>query len=250
MLTAERRQRILDLLEREGKLVAAHLAEQFQLSHDTIRRDLRDLADEGLIRKVHGGALPVTPNVPAFAARERTHGQAKSGIARVAAKIVKSGSVVVMDSGTTNLEIARFFPEDLLGTIVTNNVPLAVALSSHRRLEVILLGGTLMKDAQGTIGAIAIEALGRLHADVCFLGICSLHAEAGVTCFDFEEAQVKRAMVECSAEVVAVAIPEKLGTISPHAVCRAAEVTQLVTESSVPSAKLEPFRRLGVSIVQ
>jgi DeoR/GlpR family transcriptional regulator of sugar metabolism len=248
MLAEERKQRIFEEIVREGKAVATDLADKLKVSQDTIRRDLRELAGDGLVRRVHGGALRVSPNVPSFETRAVASIEEKRALARYVQSFVSAGSVVLMDSGTTNLEIARSFPPDLSLTVITNCMPVASVLANHPGIDVVVLGGTLFKDAQGTRGAVAIEQLGRLHADLCFLGICSLDAASGVSCFDYEEAQVKRAMVKCSADVVAVVPREKLGTVSPHVVCPAGELTHLVTTSTCPPESLEPFRKLGLSI--
>jgi DeoR/GlpR family transcriptional regulator of sugar metabolism len=248
MLTAERRQYILSILHRDGKIVAKDLSEELNLSEDTIRRDLRDLAGDGLLLRVHGGALPYSPATANFASRQEQAAAAKISIARVAARLVRPGQVIILDAGTTTLQVAQNLPMDLHATVITNNPPIAAALSDHSGLEVILLGGRLLKSSLATIGTTTIEELRRIRADLCFLGICSLHPEVGISTNYLEEADLKRAMIECSAETIALASPEKLNTAAPYLVGPLTELTEIITESSVSDEILQPYRDLGITI--
>ncbi len=248
MLTAERRQYILTVLQRDGKIVAKNLSEELGLSEDTIRRDLRDLAGDGLLLRVHGGALPCSPANSSFASRQEQATAAKTSIARVAARLVRPGQVVILDAGTTTLQVAQNLPLDLRATIITNNPPIASALAEHNALEVILLGGHLFKSSLATVGTTTIEELRRIRADLCFLGICSLHPEVGISTSNLEEAYLKRAMIECSAETIALASPEKLNTAATYLVGPVTELTEIITESSVSDDILQPYRDLGITI--
>src|SRR5215470_138224 len=144
-MAADRRRRILAALERDGRVVAAELSRAFEVSDDTIRRDLREMASEGLILRVHGGALPLAPPSAAFSAREKHGVAAKAALARAAVGLVKPGQVVLIDSGTTNVEVARNLPRDLRATVVTNSPPVAVAVAEHAAIDVVLLGGRVRK---------------------------------------------------------------------------------------------------------
>jgi DeoR/GlpR family transcriptional regulator of sugar metabolism len=157
--------------------------------------------------------------------------------------------VILLDAGTTTLEVARRLPPDLDATVITNSPPIAVALAEHPALEVTMLGGTLAKDAQAVVGAATVEALHSIRADVLVLGVCSLHPEVGITVMDLEESHVKRAMIENAAEVVAVSSAEKLGSAGPFVVAPLDELTHLVTERSVPADQLAPYRELGIEVV-
>src|SRR5579859_5087370 len=156
MLTAERRQYILNVLRRDGKVVAKQLSEELQLSEDTIRRDLRDLDGEGLLQRVHGGALPCAPATPTFKVRQEQLSQARLAIAQKAAQLVHDGQVVILDGGTTNVQVARHLSPDLHATIITNSPPLAAALEEHPHVEVVMLGGHLYKHSLVTVGAPAL----------------------------------------------------------------------------------------------
>jgi DeoR/GlpR family transcriptional regulator of sugar metabolism len=250
MLTAERRQYILTVLHRDGKIVAKHLSGELGLSEDTIRRDLRDLAADGLLLRVHGGALPSSPAMANFSSRQEQALSAKAAIARAAANMVRDGQVVLLDGGTTNIQVAQYFPPDLHATIITNSPPLATVLAAHQHIELIMLGGRLYKHSLVTMGAATLEELSMLHADLYLLGICSLHPEVGISTGNLEEAYLKRAMIASSAEVVALASPEKLNTAASYIVGELRELNEIITESTVSDDILQPYRSLGITITR
>jgi DeoR/GlpR family transcriptional regulator of sugar metabolism len=250
VLTEERRQVILERLRSDGKVVAAELSSSLDVSVDTVRRDLRELADAGLLRRVHGGALPTAVGARPYSDRREQAPAAKEAIARATIGLLRAGQVIMLDAGTTTLEVARHLPADLDATVVTNSPPIAVALAGHPSVDVTVLGGMLRRDADALVGAATVEALRSIRADVLVLGICSLHPEIGITVVDLEESFVKRAMIENAAEVVAVSAAEKLGSAAPYVVAPLEELTHLVTEESAPEEQLDPFRRAGVEVIR
>jgi DeoR/GlpR family transcriptional regulator of sugar metabolism len=250
MLTAERRQYILETLRHDGKVLATELSRQLNVSEDTIRRDLRELAEAGLLQRVHGGALPSSPATGPFTTRQRQATSAKAVIAQAAVQLIRAGQVVILDGGTTTLQVAQRLPVDLRATVITNSPPIAVALAEHPHVEVVMVGGRLYKDSLVTVGAATVEALHMVRADLCMLGVCSLHPEVGISVPDLEEAHVKRAMIARAAEVVALASSEKLGTVSSYIVGPLGELTHIVTERAVQDETLEPYRALGITVVR
>jgi DeoR/GlpR family transcriptional regulator of sugar metabolism len=249
MLAEERRDAILDRLRADGKVVAAELSSTLDVSPDTVRRDLRELAEAGLLRRVHGGALPPAVGAQAYAVRREQGADAKAAIARATSALVRPGQVILLDCGTTTLEVARHLPPELEATVITNSPPIAVALAEHPRVDVTVLGGMLDKEARALVGAATIESLRSVRADLLVLGICSLHPEIGITVNALEESYVKRAMIANSAEVVAVSSADKLGSAGPYVVAPLEELTHLVTEATAPSAQLAEYRALGIEVV-
>ena len=247
MLTAERRQEILSRLDRDGKVVASELVAALGVSEDTVRRDLRELAAGGLVQRVHGGALPLVVPAASFALRLHVAAEAKAELAEAALPLLESANVIVLDGGTTSLELARRLPAGRVCTILTNSPPVASALAEHPTAEVVLIGGRLLKDPQVAVGPEALAALREVRADACVLGICSLHPELGVTTNDHDEAHVKRAMVEAAAEVIALATADKLRTAAPWVVSPLADVTHLVTDAD--PAVTDEYAAAGVSVV-
>ncbi len=246
----ERKRHILDRLRAEGRLVAAELAEAFGTSEDTVRRDLRDLAAAGLIRRFHGGALPASPGVGSFASRSQRSPEAKAALAAKAAALLREGQTVLFDGGSTTLAVARALPAGLAITAVTPSPAIALALADHPRAEIILIGGRLDKASQATCGAAAYEAVRALHADLCLLGVCGLDAEVGVTASDYEEARLKRAMVENSDAVVAVVTADKLGTAAPHVVGPITLLNKLLTERSASDLVCAAIAGHGIAVVR
>ena len=248
MLTSQRKLLLLDLLRQEGKIVAKTVAAQLDISEDTIRRDLRELAGEGLLQRVHGGALPASPAMGDFAARQRIAADDKSAIGRAAALMIQPGQVVFLDGGTTSAQLVRHLPADLRATVITHSPSVAVDLVAHPSVEVIMLGGRLFKHSVVGVGSATVEAIRQVRADVYFMGVCSVHPEAGLTTGDFEEAGVKRALSAAAAETIVLASPEKLATASPYQVIALEELSGLVTMKSVAEEVLAPYRARGISI--
>jgi DeoR/GlpR family transcriptional regulator of sugar metabolism len=181
--------------------------------------------------------------------RSEQAAEAKTAIAHATSRLLRSGQVILLDSGTTTLEVARRLPHELEATVITNSPPIAVALAEHPSVEVTVLGGMLDKGARALVGAATIEALRSVRADVLVLGVCSLHPEIGITVNALEESYVKRAMIANAAEVVAVSSADKLGSAGPYVVGPLDELTHLVTEDSVPATDLSPYRALGIEVV-
>lgn len=228
MLTEHRRQILLDRLKRDGRLIAKDLSDELGLSEDTLRRDLRELAALGLLTRVHGGALPASPTVASLDRRRTMAMDEKRRLARAAAPLVERGQTVFIDGGTTNLELVRALPVDLKATVITHSPVIAAALEMHQGVDLILIGGTILRHSMVATGAMALDAIARLRAGIFFLGLTALHPEEGATTGNFEEAAIKRAIAARSAEVVTLATTEKLGAVSPHQIGPAEIVTTLV----------------------
>ncbi|TDF98844.1 DeoR/GlpR family DNA-binding transcription regulator [Paenibacillus piri] len=248
MLKEERHQVILELLHSEGKVVATELSIRLNVSEDTIRRDLRELDTLGLLHRVHGGALLQGPPIVNFEERHQQSPEAKLDIARTALQLVKNGQVIIIDGGTTTQKFAEQLPPQLSLTVVTNSPPIAATLASHPNVEVIMIGGRLLKGSIVNIGAGTIEALDQIRADLCILGVYSINPLIG-SVPDQEEAFVKRKMISVSAETAALVTAQKLGTASSYVVTETSKLTYLVTERNVSQEHLLPYRKLGVTVL-
>ncbi len=139
MLTAERRRSIIHTLQRDGKVLASELSRALHVSEDTIRRDLRELASAGALQRVHGGALPRSPATASFTERQQQVSGAKVAIARAAVGLIRQDQVIILDGGTTPLQVAQHLPSDLRATVITHSPPIALALAEHPLIEVILI---------------------------------------------------------------------------------------------------------------
>ena len=250
MLTQQRKQRILQLLQLNGQIIAKELSRELNLSEDTIRRDLRELAAEGLLQRVHGGALPASPAMGDFNARLNVATDEKKAIGRAAALMVRPGQVVILDGGTTAQQIARHFPPELRATVVTHSPTIAVELVNHREIEVILIGGKLFKHSVVSVGAAAIEAISRIHADIYFMGVTGIHPEIGLTTGDLEEAHIKRALSASAAETIVMASSEKLNAASPYVIAPITEASGMIVAQFVPPESIAIYEKLGITITR
>lgn len=228
----ERHKFIIETLEAKGRIGTNELSERFQISEDTARRDLREMASAGLIQRVHGGALPVSPAGLPFMKRYRISSEEKVRLARRAIQLISPGQLVIMDGGTTNLELARQLPRDLSATIVTNSPRIATETSEHPLLQVILLGGIFDKRSQMTLGAHVLGELALVKADLCFLGVHGIHPDVGLTTAGFDEATIKKAMMDASAEVAALVTQGKFGTAAAHKFADVSGLDFVVAEDS------------------
>jgi DeoR/GlpR family transcriptional regulator of sugar metabolism len=248
MLHEERRDWLLRRLTRDGRLVAREVATELATSEDTIRRDLRELAAEGRLQRVHGGALPSSPAVAPFDARRSIATAAKDAVARHAASLVEPGQTVIVDGGTTALRMAQSLDTGLVATVVTHSPTIAVALVEHPGIEVLVIGGRLFKHSVVTCGALAVEAVAAIHADACFIGVTGVHADAGLTTGDADEAAMKRALSRRAAETYVLASSEKIGTVSPHRVVEWVDVTAVLTDEHADERAVAALRAAGVDV--
>lgn len=248
VLAAQRKDLILALLRTDGRVVAKEVAAQLDLSEDTIRRDLRELAAEGRVQRVHGGALPASPAVVDYTSRAAIRRGAKTQVAALAVPLLRPGQTIAVDGGTTTLQVVQQLPTDLAATVVTHSPTVAVELASHPSIDVIIVGGRLFKHSVVAAGAAAHEAIGRITADVFLLGVTGVHPEAGLTTGDADEAAIKRAWVRRAAETYVLASHEKIGAASAFEVVPVNEVTAVLTDSDAPEGTINELRSSGVDV--
>jgi DeoR/GlpR family transcriptional regulator of sugar metabolism len=250
VLAVERRHRILESLARDGRVVAAQLAMALDVSHDTIRRDLQELADSGLLQRVHGGALLPNLTPLGYRERERQAPAAKRALAKAAARLLQRDAVITLAGGTSVVELAREVPHDFRATIFTTSAPVAIELASRPHIDLHLVGGRFEKAALETAGPTAVDALRAVQADVCFFSVWAIHPDVGISVGHVDDVPTLRAMIARAAEVVAVATADKLGTTTPFIVAPAEELTHLVTERSAAAALVTPYERVGIAVVR
>lgn len=248
MLAEERQAAIQDRLSRDGKVLAGALAQEFGVSEDTIRRDLRELAGKGVCRKVYGGALTPAPPSGPIGERLRLGAAAKARLAAEAVRLVRPGQTLLIDAGTTNLAIAAALPRDLPLTVVTNAPGVAAALAEHELARILVLGGVYDRLRGACLGAATLRDLERINADLVFLGACAVHPAAGVTAFDPAEAEVKRAMAARGAALAAAAASDKLCAVAPFQAAPAEALSHLIVEAEADPQALDRFRELGVCV--
>lgn len=250
MLTSQRKQLILQKLAADGQVMSKKLSEAFKVSEDTIRRDLREMSAEGLLQRVHGGALPASAAVVTFAERKNVQPDSKRAIARKAVQLIAPGQVVIIDGGTTTAELIANLPQNLPFTAVTHSPSVALGLADYPLVEVILIGGRLFRHSLVAVGSAAIENIAQVRADLFFMGVTGIHAEAGLSTGDYEESCIKRAFAARAAETVVMASAEKLNTASAWVIGDVSLVNTMVVEGTTPEKLLAPFKAKGITVVK
>ncbi|GMA49447.1 DeoR family transcriptional regulator [Alicyclobacillus contaminans] len=240
MLADERRRRILDWLERAQSATVSELAVMFGASESTIRRDLQELDEQGLLKRTHGGAVPL--EMAGFEATiQEKHAQRlaeKVQIAKRALDMIRPGDTVLLDSGSTTLQIARLLP-DMDVTVVTNSLAIAQELSTYQRVQLVVLGGELRTTTGAMVGPFTEMLLAQLHVDRLFLGANGVDFVHGITTPNAVEAATKRAMMRAAREVVLVADHSKLRQRSLVKICDMGDVDTFITDAPLSATDLE-----------
>lgn len=248
MLKKERQAFIIQQINIHNKVLCTDLGLQLNVSEDTVRRDLQELAEEGKLIKVHGGALSKSFH---FTIERNTvySLSEKQIIARKVVPLIKDGMQVVISGGTTIRELVKILPIDLNATFVTTNLPIALELLDHPNIEVIFLGNRFIKSAQMAVGAEVVQRLGQIKADLCLLGTNSIHPDFGISDLEWEIIEVKKAMISCAQKTVSLAISEKLSSIRQLQVCAIEKIDLLITELDPENQLLLPYKEKGLTVL-
>jgi DeoR/GlpR family transcriptional regulator of sugar metabolism len=249
MLKKERQAFILHQVNLHNKVLSSTLCQEINVSEDTIRRDLQELAEEGKVIKVHGGALSHSFSQVYFPSQNVYSHSQKKLIAEKAASLIQNGMFVITSGGTTILELARTLPPNLKATFISGSIPAVLEYMNHPNINVVLIGDKVSKNAKITTGADAIAKIQQIRADICFLGINSIDIENGITDNDWDVVQIKKAMIESSRKVVCLTIAEKINTVQPIHVCPIKKVDMLITELHPSDPILKPYQDTGVQVL-
>ena len=246
----DRQKRIASLIRERGVVRASELTDLFGVTDETIRRDLAHLAEVGLVRRLHGGAVAEhTREESNFDRRRREHQAEKVAIARAAAAYVTDGSTIILDSGTTTVQLARELKDKRDLVVVTNAVTNAVELMDNPNITVVMTGGVIRPTTFGTVGEMAVANLNELRVDQVYLAISGISIEGGLTYPGFEEAAVKRAMIAAASEVILLVDSSKFGRDSMVRVAPLETVTRIITDPGVDRQMEAHLRDIGVDLV-
>ncbi len=248
MLKKERQAFIIHKVNLHNKILSSDLSQEINVSEDTIRRDLNELANLRKIIKVHGGALSKSFH-NSFQHKNIYSLENKKIIAQKAASLIKDGMFVLTTGGTTIIEMARALPEELHATFFTGSLPAAFEYMHHPNIEVIIIGDRLSKNSQITVGGAAISKIKEIKADLAFLGINAIDIENGITDSDWDIVQLKQAMIESSSKVVALTISEKVNTTMRLKVCNVKDINVLITELKPENTMLASYASSGIEII-
>ncbi|MEE1755816.1 DeoR/GlpR family DNA-binding transcription regulator [Streptomyces sp. SP18CS02] len=252
MYAPERQQEILRLAREGGRVEVLSLAEEFQVTAETVRRDLKALDRAGLVRRVHGGAIPAgrLDFEPDLAERESTAADEKDRIARAAlAELPERGSVI-LDAGSTVARLAAGLPPACDLTVVTHALPVAFRLADHPGIALHLVGGRVRHRTRAAVDAWALRAYGQIRADVVFLGANGFSAQHGLTTPDLAEAAVKQALISAARRVVLLADSGKFGTEQFARFGDLADVDLLITDTGLSQEAAEAIEAAGTEVVR
>ncbi|MBV7390552.1 DeoR/GlpR family DNA-binding transcription regulator [Enterococcus sp. ALS3] len=231
MLKRERQNLILEELNAKKKILAIDLSRKFEVSEDTIRRDLRELDQLGLVKRIYSGAISLGPAVTTFEQRLSSNVEKKQALVAQTLPLLTEDSVILIDGGTTNLELVKALPEEFSATIVTNSPFITIEAIKKRNIKTIALGGIVAKRAAISLGVEALTVLDEMRIDTYLMGIYNFHPEIGVTVHSQQESQMKQKMCQVSDEVIAMASADKLNVYSNYICCTPEVVTILVTDA-------------------
>lgn len=249
MLKEERHTFIMRQINLHNKVLSTDLSILLNISEDTVRRDLKEMAEAGKIQKVHGGAVSKAFHYSFNGNSEVYALEAKQQIAAKTIKLLKEDMIVLTGGGTTMIELAKRIPEDLTATFFTISPIVALTLASHPRLKVISIGGQLSPSSNVHIGASVINQLSDVKVDICLMGANGLSVQEGMTESDWEVVQVKRAMIRSSKKLCILSIAEKLNSMERMKVCDLSQISYLVTELQPDSPFLSAYRHLDLQLI-
>jgi len=251
LLPEERRQRIVELIEQQGRATVEELAERFAISPVTIRADLEALARNAAIARTHGGALPAhAVDTPPSIQEPHRHTQ-KRHIGLAAAKLIEDGETIILDSGSTTIEIAHALRqrrwEEL--TVITNGLHIALELGAIPAIRVVMLGGLLRPTSRSLIGPGAEQMLAQLSADRLFLGVDGIDPKVGMTTPDPQEAALNALMIRMSREVVGVFDASKFGLRSLSVIAPLSALNIAITERTMDVEHIQAMLNCGVRVI-
>src|SRR5918992_2209341 len=252
MLAEQRRRAILDELETAGGVSVSALSERLRVSDMTVRRDLEELSTRNLLRKVHGGAVPVpkTAAEPHFVQKQKLNRAEKRAIARTALGFVNDGDTVAFSAGTTTWQIAEALKRDRGSlTFITNSTNIALALQENGWEQIVLSGGMFRTPSDALVGPFADRTLRTLNADVLFLGVHGVDPQAGLTPPNVAEAETDGRLVEAAQKVVVVADRSKLGVVALARIAPLSRVDVFVTDGGADREMLREIELAGVRVV-
>ncbi|MEW1952531.1 DeoR/GlpR family DNA-binding transcription regulator [Terrabacter sp. NPDC080008] len=247
MLASQRRSVILELVQESGAVKVSDLVERLGVSDMTIRRDIERLSSDGLLERVHGGALALdgsrSSDEPGFTAKSLLQLAQKQAIARAAARHVEAGSSIGISAGTTTYELARAVRDVPDLTIVTNSIPVAQLLhESGTPGQTVVLTGGVRTPSDALVGPVAVSALRSLHVDILFLGAHGVDGQAGLTTPNLVESETNRALIASARRVCVLADSSKWGTVGLSTFADLADVDLFVTDTALPDRAREAVR--------
>ncbi|WP_160680839.1 DeoR/GlpR family DNA-binding transcription regulator [Clostridium sp. C8-1-8] len=251
MFAEERQQKILDILNSKSSIKVMDIAELLNVSESTIRRDLQELEEKNLLMRTHGGAVGIdnrTNFEPSFIDKQDEKIDQKISIAEVASMMIEDGDTIILDSGTTTLEIAKRIRSRNI-TVITNSIDIASELSNKEGIEIIVTGGSLRLNTRAMVGHLTEAVIKNFRVDKAFVGANGISIEDGVTTPNFIEAQTKKTMINYASKVIIVADSTKFNNVSFSIICPIKAVSMIITSRDIEQDMIKEYSEVGVDIV-
>jgi len=251
-LMVDRRLSILNQLKSDGAVRVEELSDKLGVCTNTIRRDLKTLEEEGILRRIHGGALSSGPNsgLTPFNERLGMNLEEKKRIAQTAKSLISNGKTIIIDAGTTMFELAKTLSSFTNLTVITNSIEIGnYILAKMPNITLIFSGGMVLEESRCMIGIPAENFFSNIHADITFLATRAISIKDGCTNQNLQEIPVKQKMVGAGKKIVVLADSSKFGEVALSKICSMEKVHTLVTEENIPAEQLDAFTNLGINIL-
>lgn len=250
MFAEERRMKILDMIEKNKSVKVSELTKKFCVSESTVRRDLMELEKVGKILRTHGGAVPkkISKLEVTFSEKKDRYSKEKEVIGKIAAKQIRDGETVVIDSGTTTYYLSKYLESKNI-TVITNSIVLAYELSSRENIKVISSGGIIRSNTKAQVGPMAERTIRQFRVDKAFIGANGVSINCGITTPTLDEAVIKQAMIDVASKVYLLVDESKFGQVYSSLICDLNKVDFIITNSKRPEEEMEYYKKIGVYIL-
>ncbi|WP_369047846.1 DeoR/GlpR family DNA-binding transcription regulator [Tenacibaculum sp. UWU-22] len=246
MKKKERQKKIIDEVSINRKVSSSYLSKKLDVSEDTIRRDIKELDKQGLLTKVHGGAISTIQKLYHYNEDIIYYREEKIQIAKKAISFIKEGMVIIMSGGTTNLILAKLLPKNIKITVYTYSLPIAMQLTEHPLVETIFIGGRIHRNSMVTTGIDVVQFLSNITANLCFIGVSGFSLEQGITDEGYEVSLVKKAMINTAEHTIYMSTANKLNIRLNFEVCNLKDIDLAITNLEPTDPLLKPYVKAGV----
>lgn len=251
MRKAERKESIVATVNEKGEVYTADLVKKYEVSEDTIERDLKELEAEGRVERFHGGVKRLSSQAAIGTVDSSVSLSVKPTTIKAIAKLIQDNQAIILDWSPVATQLAQHLPTDIRATVITNSPTIATSFSGHHQVDVRMIGGWLHN---GALVPTEEEETGFLknmiHAHLCLLGVCNLDLEVGISTADLGWAKLRRAMISNASKVVVQVSDESLGSALPYIIGPFSKVTHILTNDSVSDEKLRPYEKSGITILR
>lgn len=250
-VTVDRRSKILELLEHNGNVFVKDLSEQFAVSEVTIRNDLDQLEKKNLLIRAHGGAMKMKQVGIDYklSVKSKRHSKEKQAIGKKAAELINDGETIILDSGTTTLELAKNLGKFTDLTVITNSLSIGSQLADFKNLRIIMLGGYLRRNSLSLVGSMAEESVKNYYCDKVFIGVDGIDSQYGISTPNVEEAHLNNVMINISREVIVITDSSKFKNRSFANIAPLTKIDTIISDKNIPQDEKQAIENMGVKLL-